>query len=79
MKLTIADITDAVAYYEANVWSINNGDPLLLEYYTSKKECINAIDKFVTQYKGKVKLDCYINRFIGDEWDASWEYVRCGL
>lgn len=79
MKLSIADITDTVVYYEANVWAINKGDPLLLEHYTSKKECINAINKFVSQYKGKEKLDCYINRFIGDEWVASWEYVRVGL
>ncbi len=58
-------------YYEANVWIYNGkGDPLLLEYFTTKREAVACIKLFTKTYKGEERLDCYVNRF--DE-EGNWE------
>jgi len=55
-------------HYEANVWIENGkGDPLLLEKFTTKREAIKCIKDFKKSYKGKDKLDCFVNHFDEDE------------
>lgn len=55
-------------HYEANVWIYNSkGDPLLLEYFTTKREAIKCIKDFLKSYKGGERLDCFVNHFDEDE------------
>lgn len=64
-------------YYEANVWIYNGkGDPLLLEYFTTKREAVACIKRFIKTYKGEERLDCYVNRFDEeDNWEACFDVL----
>ena len=72
MKLDIfSGDRDGRPYYEANVWIYNGkGDPLALEYFSTKREAVAFIKRFKKAYKGTERLDCYVNRF--DE-EGNWE------
>ena len=77
MKLDIfSDDLDGRPYYEANVWIYNGkGDPLALEYYSTKREAVAFIKRFKKTYKGNERLDCFVKLFdeegcTVDSWDV---------
>ncbi len=77
MKLDIfSDDLEGRPYYEANVWIYNGkGDPLALEYYSTKREAVAFIKRFKKAYKGNERLDCFVKLFdeeqcCQDSWDV---------
>jgi hypothetical protein len=51
-------------YYRACAWEKAGGDPLVYEYFTTKREAISCLKKFKKTYEGYVnELDCYARLF----------------
>ena len=58
MKLDLFD-TIGIKYYEACV--VDNGQKFLLEdFFTTKKEAIDAVKECKKKYKGEKELDCFV-------------------
>lgn len=62
-------------FYEANVWVKNGvGDPLLLEFFPTRREAIACVRAFKKAYTGGKPLDCYVNKFDEEaNWEAVWD------
>ena len=69
MRLSIFE-TDGKKHYSANVWEIN-GKPLLIQFYTTKKEAIKAVKACKKSYEGNKEIDCYVRLY--DEYGFSIE------
>lgn len=57
-------------FWQANVWRVSGGDPLLLEEFTTKKEAVNCVLAFKKSYEGGDKLDCFAKKFDEHEFYA---------
>lgn len=65
MKINFFDADYEKRYYNSVVWE--RGNILLLdEYYTTKREAINAINKFKKDYNKNYPLDCFVRVFEDD-------------
>ena len=62
MKINFYDIDYKKRYYNSVAWE--DGNVLLLdEYYTTKREAINAVNKFKKDYNKNYHLDCFVRVF----------------
>lgn len=58
MRLNLFNL-DGQQYYEANVWE-ENGDCLMLDFYSTKNEAIKSVKSYKKSYKGNKELDCFV-------------------
>ena len=66
MKIDFFDIDYKKRYYNSVVWERGN-ELLLDEYYTTKREAINAVSQFKKDYNKNYHVDCYVRVFNGEE------------